>query len=134
MAALNMISNLYCNFTKTIFFLDEYWLDCEDPENERRPEVNYWGTLIWIENTKYNHQMCAFHTSIFIILYIHFHSSILIIFPEKCLLCDTNVSWRLSSTLQVHLIKEKNTLFQMRVAFENFFVMHVSLYKNHYFV
>lgn len=39
--ALNMIGNLYCNFTKTIFFLDEYWLDCEDPENERRPEVNY---------------------------------------------------------------------------------------------
>ena len=38
---LNMIGNLYCKFTKTIFFLDEYWLDCEDPENERRPEVNH---------------------------------------------------------------------------------------------
>ena len=23
-----------------IFFVDDYWLDCEDPENERRPEVS----------------------------------------------------------------------------------------------
>ena len=22
------------------FFVDDYWLDCEDPENERRPEVS----------------------------------------------------------------------------------------------
>ena len=41
MTALNMIGNLCCKFIKTIFFLDEYWLDCEDPENERRPEVNH---------------------------------------------------------------------------------------------
>lgn len=58
---------------------------------------------------------------LFIILYIHLHSSILnYFFPEKCLLCDTNFSWRLSSTLQVHLIKEKIHYFKWELCLKIF--------------
>ena len=35
-----VIRRLKKKLEELIFFIDDYWLDCEDPENERRAEVS----------------------------------------------------------------------------------------------